>query len=241
MVTVLTQYLRPSLRDSHDNLQARTHGRQAVTKEQVLAKLTANGFVEDGEKPIQNGVQVRFSNGSIVNVFDSGSVTPGGKQQDLVKAILGLEPGRTKTSIAATVALSSTQFEVSKKVFVVYGHDQDSRARLDAMLRRWGLEPLILDQLPSEGQTIIEKLEKYAGEAGFGVVLATPDDEGYRRNHPDEKAFRARQNVVLELGHASGYAWTAEGRDPTPPTGSNGAPFRYPRSPIHCLQGQSRK
>jgi predicted nucleotide-binding protein len=71
---------------------------------------------------------------------------------------------------------------------------------LDAMLRRWGLEPLILDQLPSEGPTSIEKLEKYTGAAQFGVVLATPDDIGYRASHPDEQAFRARQNVVLELG-----------------------------------------
>ena len=35
-------------------------------------------------------------------------------------------------------------------------------------------------------------------EADFGVILATPDDEGYRIDRPDEKAFRARQNVVLE-------------------------------------------
>ena len=32
------------------------------------------------------------------------------------------------------------------------------------------------------------------------MVLATPDDEGHRANRPDEKTFRARQNVVLELG-----------------------------------------
>jgi predicted nucleotide-binding protein len=68
------------------------------------------------------------------------------------------------------------------------------------MLRRWGLEPLILDQLPSEGQTIIEKLEKYTGEVDFAVVLATPDDEGHRAGRADEKKARARQNVVLELG-----------------------------------------
>jgi predicted nucleotide-binding protein len=68
------------------------------------------------------------------------------------------------------------------------------------MLRRWDLEPLILDQLPAEGQTIIEKLESSLEEADFGVVLATPDDEGYKVGKPDEKALRARQNVVLELG-----------------------------------------
>lgn len=68
------------------------------------------------------------------------------------------------------------------------------------MLRRWDLEPLILDQLTSGGQTIIEKLESVRREAVFAVVLATPDDEGHRRDHPEEKAYRARQNVVLELG-----------------------------------------
>jgi predicted nucleotide-binding protein len=69
------------------------------------------------------------------------------------------------------------------------------------MLRRWELDPLILDQLPSEGQTVIEKLEKYTqGDVGFAVVLATPDDEGSIIGKKDEKKYRARQNVVLELG-----------------------------------------
>src|SRR3989442_1072670 len=53
---------------------------------------------------------------------------------------------------------------------------------------------------PTEGQTVIEKLEAAMDEADFGVVLATPDDEGHRVGRPDEKAYRARQNVVLELG-----------------------------------------
>jgi predicted nucleotide-binding protein len=68
------------------------------------------------------------------------------------------------------------------------------------MLRRWGLEPLILDQLHSGGQTIIEKLENLREDAKFAVVLVTPDDEGHAKDKPEEKAYRARQNVVLELG-----------------------------------------
>ncbi len=87
-----------------------------------------------------------------------------------------------------------------RKVFVVYGHDEPARTELEAMLRRWHLEPLILDQLTSGGQTIIEKLESVRREASFAVVLATPDDQGHRKDHPEEQAFRARQNVVLELG-----------------------------------------
>jgi predicted nucleotide-binding protein len=68
------------------------------------------------------------------------------------------------------------------------------------MLRRWDLEPIFMDQIPSEGQTIIEKLESATKDIGFAIILATADDEGHRKGHPDEKAFRVRQNVVLELG-----------------------------------------
>lgn len=90
--------------------------------------------------------------------------------------------------------------QISRKVFVVYGHDMKARTELEAMLRKWGLDALILDQLTSGGQTIIEKLESVRREANFAVVLATPDDVGNRKEHPEESAHRARQNVVLELG-----------------------------------------
>ena len=82
----------------------------------------------------------------------------------------------------------------------MYGHDSNAKTQLEAMLRRWDLEPLILDQLVSSGQTIIEKLEEYTSQVNFGIVLATPDDIGYPKNDESKKQYRARQNVVLELG-----------------------------------------
>lgn len=165
-----------------------------MKKEEVLGILQDNGFVLDTEKPLPYGVQFSFRNGSKVNVYEKGTVTPQGKCIEQVKALLGLSaPGSNTASALPTLA-------ARKKVFVVYGHDPESRSQLEAMLRRWDLDPLILDQLPSEGQTIIEKLEKHTCEANFAVILATPDDIGYRAHHEDEKAYRARQNVVLELG-----------------------------------------
>lgn len=68
------------------------------------------------------------------------------------------------------------------------------------MLRRWDLEPLILVQLESSGNTIIEKLEEYIPQADFGIVLATPDDEGYPKGKEANKKCRVRQNVILEMG-----------------------------------------
>lgn len=165
-----------------------------MKKEKVLGILQDNGCVLDEEKTIAYGIQFLFRNGAKVSVFDKGTVTPQGQHIDQVKVLLGLAaPTRNSSATATTIA-------VRKKVFVVYGHDPDSRSQLEAMLRRWDLDPLILDQLPSEGQTIIEKLEKHTSEANFAVVLATPDDIGFRAGHEDEKAHRARQNVVLELG-----------------------------------------
>jgi len=72
----------------------------------------------------------------------------------------------------------------SRRVFVVYGHDANARTQLEAMLRRWRLEPVILDQLPSEGQTLIEKLEKFSSdEVGFAVVLGLNErNVSLRRN-----------------------------------------------------------
>ena len=161
----------------------------------VLRKLEARGLILKDKKRNGNdtGFQLRFLKGEIVNVFDSGAIDVQGKYRGLTREMLGMDLVRAPAE--------AEMRRPSRKVFVVYGHDGQAKTQLEAMLRRWDLEPLILDQLPSEGQTVIEKLEKYTqGDVGFAVVLATPDDEGHVVGKQDEKKLRARQNVVLELG-----------------------------------------
>ena len=87
-----------------------------------------------------------------------------------------------------------------RKILVVYGRDERALAELEAMLRRWQVEPLLLGHLPFEGQTVIEELEHYRDDIAFGIVLATSDDEGHRRGRPEQKLPRVGQAVVLELG-----------------------------------------
>ena len=158
--------------------------------EEVRQRLAAGKFKIASEDRIANGtgIRIKLSNGSIVNVYKTGKLSFQGQGADEVRAYFeddGSQPTRSS---------------VGNKVFVAYGHDETAKTQLEAMLRRWKLEPLFLDLLPSEGQTLIEKIEKYTTEVNYAVVLATPDDEGHAANKPDEKAFRARQNVVLELG-----------------------------------------
>ncbi|HEQ1857591.1 TPA: nucleotide-binding protein [Providencia alcalifaciens] len=86
---------------------------------------------------------------------------------------------------------------LSKKVFIVHGHDEGSREKVARFLERIGLEAIILHEQANRGRTVIEKVIEY-GNVGFAVVLLTPDDEGCVKGGMLEP--RARQNVLLELG-----------------------------------------
>ena len=90
---------------------------------------------------------------------------------------------------------------LSRRVFVVHGHDDGSREMVARFLERIGFEAVILHEQANQGRTVIEKVEAH-GDVGFAVVLLTPDDEGCVRGGVPEP--RARQNVILELGYFIG-------------------------------------
>jgi len=171
--------------------------------DEVKRLLEESGYEIEEEKRLGNdtGTQLILSSEEKVNVYDTGTVNVQGRgDPQAIKDLLGITGTYKITKKKGTPKTKHALPKEKPRVFVVYGHDRTARDQLEAMLRRWDLEPLILDQLPSEGQTVIEKLESYTTDVSFGIVLATPDDEGYRRGRTDEKALRARQNVVLELG-----------------------------------------
>jgi len=88
----------------------------------------------------------------------------------------------------------------SKQIFVVHGHDNEMREAVARTLEKLELKPIILDEQSNKGLTIIEKLVTNS-KVTFAVILLSPDDKGAEKNteHRDQK-FRARQNVILELG-----------------------------------------
>jgi len=85
------------------------------------------------------------------------------------------------------------------KVFLVHGHDESAKVSTACFLEKLSLEAIILHEQPNAGQTIIEKVERYA-EVAFAVVLLTPDDIGGKQQSEPVLKPRARQNVILELG-----------------------------------------
>ena len=87
------------------------------------------------------------------------------------------------------------------KIFIVHGHDEGAKHKIARFIEDLDLTATILDEQPSRGQTIIDKFEAHADEAGFAIVLLTSDDLGAPKDNKNELKPRARQNVILELGY----------------------------------------
>ena len=154
-----------------------------MTYDEIKQKLKSTKMFSIKEvKQIANGKQIELDNRVFINCYTTGKYNVQGKDKLEVEKFL-----------------SEDSIENNGEVFVVYGHDKAARVQLEALLRRWSLEPIILDQKVSGGTTIIEKLEEYSSSAGYAIVLATPDDLGRAKEESNYK-FRVRQNVVLELG-----------------------------------------
>lgn len=168
------------------------------SKEEVEFLLRGRGLYKE-ERAIQGGTQFILTDDTPVDWYQTGKVVVRGKETPLKKEAQKLfEAGRGKPS-AANSAQRSAERVSPKRVFIVYGHDIEAREQLELILRRLRLEPIVLQNLPSSSDTIIEKLEELTA-ADFACVLLTPDDEGYKKGCSPETKPRARQNVVLEMG-----------------------------------------
>lgn len=134
------------------------------------------------------------------------------------EGILTYEPGqitvriRTKSRLGSlmlpkilsdveltTLDVSGAPSATNKDVFVVHGHGEAAMIALKQMLSSLGLSPVVLKDQDDRGMTIIEKFEYYARACSFAFVLMTPDDRTIGVSQT-ESLWRARQNVIMELG-----------------------------------------
>ena len=91
----------------------------------------------------------------------------------------------------------------SNNVFIVHGHDEEMILKVEQVITKLGLSPIILHNQVNAGNTIIEKFEANSSSAQFAIILLTADDEGKDKTE-SELHFRARQNVILEMGYFMG-------------------------------------
>ena len=93
---------------------------------------------------------------------------------------------------------------LGNEIFIVYGQHEAAKPAVARFVERFNIEPIILDEQPNKGQTIIDKFEDHANLTGFAIVLLTPDDVDTPKGKTNELNPRARQTVILELGYFLG-------------------------------------
>lgn len=97
-----------------------------------------------------------------------------------------------------------TRNKKGSNIFIVHGHDNAIKVSVARFVEKLGLKAVILHEQPNKGRTIIEKFEEHANSSSFAIIILTPDDIGYPKDKEKEKSFRARQNVIFELGFFCG-------------------------------------
>ena len=99
-------------------------------------KLLMGGFTISGESDLPNGLGTRLDieGGGVVNLFNTGRVQVQGKPNEALSALFSGHAPKKLSKSANGVSSSPTP---NRRVFVVYGHDQQARTSLEAMWRRW--------------------------------------------------------------------------------------------------------
>src|SRR5947207_14873167 len=95
--------------------------------DEVQKRLEHAGLAIEKKERTPNGKawQLKCKSGEGCCVYDTGSVVPEGKNQENLREILGLGKPAEKAAEAAR--------QVSRRIFVVYGHDRETRTQLEAM------------------------------------------------------------------------------------------------------------
>ena len=83
--------------------------------------------------------------------------------------------------------------------FIIHGHDNELKTEVQLLLKRAGVNSVVLHEQADKGRTIIDKLISETETAGYAIALITPDDLSQDGNN------RARQNVILEIGYFVGF------------------------------------
>ena len=98
--------------------------------------------------------------------------------------------------------------KVTNSVFLVHGHDHAFHDEVEQHLQTLGIRPVVLSKVSGGARSLLDKFETLATQASFAIVLVSPDDLGASRLQYENQdrggehtlKYRARENVILELG-----------------------------------------
>ncbi len=109
-----------------------------------------------------------------------------------------MEPSMKSPKKNINKQIKSTK-KLSKKVFIIHGHDKTAKQTVARFVEHLGLTPVILHEQANRGRTLMEKVIDHSSDVHFAIALLTPDDVGHSKK-AKKNENRARQNVIFELG-----------------------------------------
>lgn len=154
---------------------------------------------EEDVETIAKKLTKSFSENGIIGFFSNEDVITSDKyvRDATIDIFNSIDIKRTKDT---ELTIESNEFN-KRYVFIVHGRDHGKVVETENFVRSIGLEPIVLFKEADQGNTIIEKIEKYANCSIYGIVIYTKCDIGYLAGHEQEKKYRARQNVIFEHGY----------------------------------------
>ena len=127
-----------------------------------------------------------------------------GKQRLLNLLNVVAEDLELDTTVNEKILTEQETIKNSRNIFIVHGHNEEMKLAVARTIEKLRLNPVILHEQPTKGKTIIEKFTDNS-DVAFAIALLSADDIAYKKNDTPESAkYRARQNVIFELGYFIG-------------------------------------
>ena len=111
----------------------------------------------------------------------------------------------TEKNMSHIQSATSPSGNLSRRIIVVSGADNEMKQALTGALTKLSLMPVVMCEEPSQGKKIVENFSRDYSDVVFAVILLSPDDFVHAKNeNATKRKLRPRQDVVFELGFLLG-------------------------------------
>lgn len=119
------------------------------------------------------------------------------------KSVLERETQESKLKTIKQQDMKLQEDDKKKKIFVVHGHDSKTKDEVTKYLRNLGLLPIVLQDEPNRGKTIIEKVEYYVKQTAFAIIILSKDDFGVAKKDFDIDKIKQKIDHMVSRGLSS--------------------------------------
>lgn len=96
------------------------------------------------------------------------------------------------------VVMADSNITNDRRVFIIHGHDETNLLKLEKMIRKFDLEPVVMKDERTDGlKTFLDKFEDLAQTCAFAVALITKDDLVVK---DEVQIWQGRPNAMFEIG-----------------------------------------